>query len=266
MNTMNNLFFGSLILYFVAMALQFATAVFKKEKLGKAAWIVFLAAFAAHTLYIIARGIAAKRLPLSNQFEFATAFAWGVALMLLILRTKMKAEWLSVIALPMTFFLLSFAALQPRELTDLMPALRSGWFGFHIGSAVISYSSFVVAGCIGLRYILLARKGREEDGFKLKQMDWLSYRLVALGVLMLTVTILTGAIWAEQAWSAFWTWDPKEVWALITWIIYVVYLHLRLRSKKQGLSMAWYVMIAVPVVLFTFAGVNTLMSGMHSYG
>ena len=89
--------------------------------------------------------------------------------------------------------------------------------------------------------------------------------MVALGVLMLTVTILTGAIWAEQAWSAFWTWDPKEVWALITWIIYVVYLHLRLRSKKQGLSMAWYVMIAVPVVLFTFAGVNTLMSGMHSY-
>ena len=263
---MNILFFGSLVLYFVAMALQFATLAFKKEKLGKAAWMVFLAAFAAHTLYIVVRGIAAKRLPLSNQFEFATGFAWGVGLMLLVLRTRMKAEWLSVIAMPMTFLLLSFAALQPREITDLMPALRSGWFGFHIGSAVISYSAFVVAGCIGLRYILLDRKGREEDSFKLKQMDWLSYRLVALGVLMLTVTILPGAIWAEQAWSAFWTWDPKEVWALITWIIYVVYLHLRLRNRKQGLSMAWYVLIAVPVVLFTFAGVNTLMSGMHSYG
>ena len=263
---MNILFFGSLLLYFIAMALQFATVAFKKEKLGKAAWFVFLTAFASHTVYIIVRGIAARRLPLSNQFEFATAFAWGVALMLLVLRTKMKAEWLSVIAMPMTFLLLSFAALQPREITDLMPALRSGWFGFHIGAAVISYSAFVVAGCIGLRYILLHRKGREEDRFRLRQMDWLSYRLVALGVLMLTVTILTGAIWAEQAWSAFWTWDPKEVWALITWIIYVVYLHLRLRSGKQGLATAWYVMIAVPVVLFTFAGVNTLMSGMHSYG
>ena len=219
---MNILFFGSLVLYFIAMALQFATLAFKKEKLGKAAWIVFLAAFATHSIYIIVRGIAARRLPLSNQFEFATAFAWGVALMLLVLRTKMKAEWLSVIAMPMTFLLLSFAALQPREITDLMPALRSGWFGFHIGSAVISYSAFVVAGCIGLRYILLHRKGREEDRFRLRQMDWLSYRLVALGVLMLTVTILTGAIWAEQAWSAFWTWDPKEVWAVITWCIYVV--------------------------------------------
>ena len=263
---MNVLFFGSLILYFAAMALQFATLAFKKEKIGKAAWYVFLAGLIAHTIYLIVRGIVAKRLPLSNQFEFATAFAWGVALLLVILRTRMKADWLSVIAMPMTFLLLSFAALQPKEISDLMPALRSGWFAFHIGSAVISYSAFIIAGCIGLRYILLHKKAKEEDGFRLKQMDWLSYRLVALGVLMLTITILTGAIWAEQAWSAFWTWDPKEVWALITWIIYVVYLHLRLRNKKQGLGMAWYVLIAVPVVLFTFAGVNSLMSGMHSYG
>ena len=263
---MNALFFGSLIVYFVAMALQFVSMAFRKEKLGKAAWILFLVALAAHTLYLVIRGISAKRIPLANQFEFSAAFAWGIAVLLLILRTRMKADWLNVIAMPMTFLILSYAALQPREITDLMPALRSGWFAFHIGSAVISYSAFVVAGCIGLRYVLLHRKGLEDDAFRLQQMDWLSYRMVALGVLMLTVTILTGAIWAEQAWSAFWTWDPKEVWALITWIIYVVYLHLRLRGKKQGLKMAWYVLIAVPVVLFTFAGVNTLMSGLHSYG
>ncbi len=263
---MNILFFGSLILYFLAMALQFAALVFKKDKIGKAAWISFLAALAAQTLYLVARGIAAHRIPLSNQFEFAAAFAWGVAVMLLILRARMKADWLSVIAMPMAFLILSYAALQPRDITDLMPALRSGWFAFHIGSAVISYSAFIVAGCIGLRYLLVHRKARESDALKLEQMDYLSYRLVALGVLMLTVTILTGAIWAEQAWSSFWTWDPKEVWALITWILYVVYLHLRLRGKKRGTGMAWFVVIAVPVVLFTFAGVNTLMSGLHSYG
>ena len=262
---MNALFFGSLIIYFFAMALQFATVAFKKEKLGKAAWFVFLIAFAIHTAYIVARGVTAKRLPLSNQFEFATAFAWGVALLLLILRMKMKADWLNVVVLPMIFFILSYAAFQPREITDLMPALRSGWFGFHISSAVISYSSFVIAGCVGLRYILIHKKGRQEDDLKLKQMDWLSYRLVALGVLMLTITILSGAFWAEQAWGAFWTWDPKEVWALITWIIYIVYLHLRLRNKKQGIAMAWFVVISVPVVLFTFAGVNFLMSGLHTY-
>ena len=263
---MNALFFTTLVAYFVATALQFSAIAFKRESIGKSAWLMFLAAVIAHTVYIVIRGIMAKRVPLSNQFEFSTAFAWGVAVLLVLLHFRVKADWLNAIAMPMTFMILSYAALQPREITDLMPALRSRWFVFHIGSAVISYSAFVIAGCIGLRYILVNKKGREEDSLKLRQMDWLSYRLVALGVLMLTVTILTGAIWAEQAWSAFWTWDPKEVWALITWIIYIVYLHLRLRGKKQGTAMAWYVLIAVPVVLFTFAGVNTLMSGMHAYG
>ena len=263
---MNALFFGTLIVYFIAMALQFAALAFKKEMVGKASWSLFLLALAAHTAYLVIRGVMARRIPLSNQFEFSLAFSWGVAVLLTVLHFRMKADWLNAIAMPMTFLILSYAALQPKEITDLMPALRSGWFAFHIGSAVISYSAFIVAGCIGLRYILLSKKGQEADDLKLKQMDWLSYRLVALGVLMLTVTILSGAIWAEQAWSAFWTWDPKEVWALITWIIYIVYLHLRLRGKKHGAAMAWYVVIAVPVVLFTFAGVNTLMSGLHTYG
>ncbi len=263
---MNVLFFGSLIAYFLAMGLQFAGMVFKKEKLGKTAWALFLLALAAHTAYLVVRGVAARRIPLSNQFEFAAAFAWGVAVLLLVLRTRMQADWLSVVAMPMSFLILSYAALQPKEITDLMPALRSGWFAFHIGAAVVSYSAFIVAGCVGLRYLLLRKKEGEDSALRLEQMDYLSYRLIALGVLMLTVTILSGAIWAEQAWSAFWTWDPKEVWALITWIVYVVYLHLRLRGKKRGAGMAWYAVVAVPVVLFTFAGVNTLMSGLHSYG
>ena len=263
---MKALFFIAFAAYAVSVVLEFTGTAFRKEKLLRAAWITFIAAFALHTVFIVARGIAAKRLPLSNQFEFSNGFAWGVALMLLILRTRRQADWLSAIAMPMTFLILSYAALQPKEITDLMPALRSGWFAFHIGSAVLSYSAFIVAGCVGLRYLLVEKKGREEDALRLEQMDYLSYRLIALGVLMLTVTILSGAIWAEQAWSAFWTWDPKEVWALITWIIYVVYLHLRLRGKRRGKLMAWYAIIAVPVVLFTFAGVNTLMSGLHSYG
>lgn len=261
---MNVLFFGSLVLFFAALCLEFAALSFKKDTLARFAWYSFLGGFAALTLYLIARGIIAHRFPLSNQFEFGAAFAWGIALMLIILRLRLKAEWLSAVAMPMAFLVLSYAALQPREITELMPALRSTWFVFHIGSAVFSYSAFILAGCVGVRYLLLVRKS-DADELKLHQMDYLSYRLVALGFLLLTVVILTGAIWAEQAWSSFWTWDPKEVWALITWIIYVVYLHLRLRSRKKGLAMAWYVVIAVPVVLFTFAGVNTLMSGLHTY-
>ena len=262
---MNVLFFGSLLLYFGAAVLQFIGTLFKKDKVAKIAWLVFLASLAAQTAYLLVRGVTARRLPLSNQFEFATAFAWGIALMLLIVRLRLKADWLSVAVMPMVFLVLSYAALQPREVTELMPALRSAWFGFHIGAAVFSYSAFIIAGCVGLRYLIVSRKG-SADELKLHQMDYLSYRMIALGFLLLTVTILSGALWAEQAWSAFWTWDPKEVWALITWIIYAVYLHLRLRGKRKGTAMAWYAMIAVPVVLFTFAGVNTIMPGLHSYG
>ena len=263
---MKILFFTTLAAYAAAVILQFTGTAFKKERLLKASWLVFLAALGVQTVFLVARGIAARRLPLSNQFEFANAFAWGVALMLVVLRRRLRSDWLSVVAMPMALLVLTYAALQPMEIHDLMPALRSGWFGIHIGSAVLAYAAFVIAGCIALRYVLAVKNGEDEKDTRLRQMDYLSYRLVAFGFLFLTVVILSGAIWAEQAWSSFWSWDPKEVWALITWIIYAVYLHLRLRGKRKGTAMAWFVVIAVPVVFFTFAGVNTFMHGMHTYG
>ena len=262
---MKALFFIAFAAYAVSVILEFSGTAFRKKGLLRAAWIAFLAAFALHSVFLVARGVAAKRLPLSNQFEFANGFAWGVALFTVAVCTRLKTDWLKVAAMPAALLIMTYAALQPMEIRNLMPALRSAWFGVHIGSAVLAYAAFVIAGCIGARYLLLSKK--EGDNQKtLEQMDFLSYRLVSFGFLFLTVVILSGAIWAEQAWSAFWTWDPKEVWALITWIIYAVYLHLRLRGKKKGRQMAWYLVIAVFVVFFTFAGVNTLLHGLHTYG
>ena len=262
---MKALFFIAFAAYAVSVILEFSGTAFRKKGLLRAAWIAFLAAFALHSVFLVARGVAAKRLPLSNQFEFANGFAWGVALFTVAVCTRLKTDWLKVAAMPAALLIMTYAALQPMEIRDLMPALRSAWFGVHIGSAVLAYAAFVIAGCIGARYLLLSKK--EGDNQKaLEQMDFLSYRLVSFGFLFLTVVILSGAIWAEQAWSAYWTWDPKEVWALITWIIYAVYLHLRLRGKKKGRQMAWYLVIAVFVVFFTFAGVNTLLHGLHTYG
>ena len=262
---MKALFFIAFAAYAVSVILEFSGTAFRKKGLLRAAWIAFLAAFALHSVFLVARGVAAKRLPLSNQFEFANGFAWGVALFTVAVCTRLKTDWLKVAAMPAALLIMTYAALQPMEIRDLMPALRSAWFGVHIGSAVLAYAAFVIAGCVGARYLILSKK--ESNNQKaLEQMDFLSYRLVSFGFLFLTVVILSGAIWAEQAWSAFWTWDPKEVWALITWIIYAVYLHLRLRGKKKGRQMAWYLVIAVFVVFFTFAGVNTLLHGMHTYG
>lgn len=261
---LNVLFFAALAAYLAATLFQFAAAAFKKKALEQGAWALCLLAFGLNSAYLIARGVIAGRLPLSNQFEFSTALAWGVALMYIVLRLRIKAEWMGAVAMPATFLVLSYAALQPKEISDLMPALRSAWFGLHIGSAVFSYAAFAVAGCVGAVYLLRERRG--EDAAKLLQMDYLSYRLIAFGFLMLTVVILSGCVWAEQAWSSFWSWDPKETWALITWIFYAIYLHQRLRKNWQGKRMAWYAIIAVAFVIFTFIGVNTLLSGLHSYG
>ena len=155
---MKALFFIAFAAYAVSVVLEFTGTAFRKEKLLRAAWITFIAAFALHTVFIVARGIAAKRLPLSNQFEFSNGFAWGVAIFTIAVCSRMKTEWLKVAAIPVTLLIMTYAALQPMEIRDLMPALRSAWFGVHIGSAVLSYAAFVIAGCIGARYLLLSKK------------------------------------------------------------------------------------------------------------
>ncbi|MBQ3373058.1 MAG: c-type cytochrome biogenesis protein CcsB [Oscillospiraceae bacterium] len=261
---MNVLFTASLGFYFVATLLCFAGAAFKKDGVKNTGRIVLILAVAAHLIYIVWRGITARRLPLANQFEFATMFALMVAILGLVLdfRNKLHMDWILTLCAPMAFLLQSYAALQPKEITELMPALKSAWFGLHIGSAALSYSSFAVAALLGLRYLLLEKKAEEKH---LKQLDNLSYKLICFGFLMLSIVIFSGCIWAEQAWSTFWSWDPKETWALITWIVYAVYLHQRFRMKWRGKRMAWFALLAFIFVMFTFVGVNTLMSGLHSY-
>ena len=258
------LFFGGLVCYFVSAVIHFMGLAFRREKLDRIAWYLFFTGFALNSAFIVARGIAAHRIPLANQFEFATAFAWGIGLLAIILHRMVRETWLGALTSAAAFMIISFAALQPRTISDLMPALRSGWFSFHIGSAIFSYSSFMISACVSIHYLILDKKP-EKDELRLTKLDHLSYRMIAFGFLMLTVTILTGCIWAEQAWGAFWTWDPKETWALITWLIYAAYLHLRLQKKWQGRRMAMFSIVGIVCVLFTFIGVNVLFKGLHSY-
>lgn len=259
----NILFFLVLATYLAATILQFITTAFKKDGIKNKAWFISIIGFCLLTVYLTIRGIEARRLPMSNQFEFAVAFAWGIGLINIFLHLKLKQDWESAIALPTIFLILSYAAFLPREINETMPALKSAWFGLHIGSAVFSYAAFALAGCIGLKYIINYKK--EKDDNQIAKQDYLSYQLIAFGFLMLTVVILSGCIWAEQAWSTWWNWDPKETWALITWIIYAIYLHQRISKGNQGIKMAWFSVIAVICVLFTFAGVNTILPSIHSY-
>ena len=119
--------------------------------------------------------------------------------------------------------------------------------------------------------IFLLRERMKQSGFldqhipSREKLDMLSYRSVSLGLLFLTFTIITGAIWAERAWGSYWSWDPKETWSLVTWLVYATYLHLRIRRGWQGKSAAIFAVVGFVCVIFTYIGVNTLLPGVHSY-
>lgn len=260
----NVLFTAAMVLYFIAMALYFVFFASKKDGLGKIGSVCLLAAFALHTAALAVRGIGAGRLPLTNQYEFATSFAWGIALVCLIFIWRYRFRMLAVFAVPVIFLIIGYAAMQSREVKELMPALRSNWLGFHVSTAIISYGAFGISFAVSLIFLLRERIGERNIPGKDK-LDMISYRAVSLGLLFLTFVIVSGAIWAERAWGSYWSWDPKETWSLVTWLIYAIYLHLRIAKGWKGKSAAVFAVIGFVCVIFTYIGVNTLLPGVHSY-
>ena len=265
----NVLFTIAMILYFASMILFFVFFAMKKEKAGKIAGMILTAGFVLHTAALIARAVGAGRLPLTNQYEFATSFAWGVALVSLLFIWRYHFMALAVFSTPVIFLIIGYAAMQSKEVKELMPALRSGWLGFHVSTAIISYGAFGVSFAVSL--IFLLREKLKDNAFwdrhmpEKDRLDMISYRAVSLGLLFLTFVIVTGAIWAERAWGSYWSWDPKETWSLVTWLIYALYLHLRISRGWKGRSAAIFAVVGFVAVIFTYIGVNTFLPGIHSY-
>lgn len=268
-------------MYFITMLLYFLYAALKKPSLSKLAIRVQLAALLVHTAAIVLRGILMGRLPMANQYEFSTAFSWALALISLIFILKFNFPVLGAFSSPVTLLLAVYAGLQKLNelkvieangidsIRNLMPALRSSWLGIHVSTVIVAYGAFGVS--FVLSVIFLLRGKMKENGFwdqhipKKEKLDTISYRCVSIGMMFLTVTIFIGGIWAENAWGSYWSWDPKETWALVTWVIYLVYLHLRIRKGWSGRTAAIFGTVGFICVLFTYIGVNTLLPGLHSY-
>ena len=265
----NTLFTIVMLIYFAAMILYFTFIAVKKDGIAKVAVILQLVGLVLHTIALVCRGIGAGRLPLTNQYEFATSFAWGLCLVSLIFVIRFRFPVLGAFAAPVIFLIIGYAAMQSKEVHELMPALRSNWLGFHVSTAIIAYGSFGVSFVLSI--IFLLRDKMRASGFldqhipDREKLDVISYRSVSLGLLFLTFTIITGAIWAERAWGSYWSWDPKETWSLVTWLVYAVYLHLRLRRGWQGRAAAIFAVVGFICVIFTYIGVNTFLPGVHSY-
>ncbi|MBR7044536.1 MAG: c-type cytochrome biogenesis protein CcsB [Lachnospiraceae bacterium] len=265
----NVLFTVTMLLYVAAMVVYFLFIAARREGMAKVAVILQTAGFILHTAALIVRGIGAGRLPLTNQYEFATSFAWGLCLVSLIFVYRYKFHVLGAFAAPVIFLIIGYAAMQSKDVHELMPALRSNWLGFHVSSAIIGYGGFGVSFVLGI--IFLMREYMKDQSFldrhvpSREKLDLIAYRSVSLGLLFLTFCILTGAIWAERAWGSYWSWDPKETWSLITWIIYAAYLHLRINRGWKGKAAAVFAVIGFIAVLFTYIGVNSFLPGVHSY-
>ena len=265
----NVLFTVTMVIYLAAMVLFFIFFAMKKEKLGSIGNILMLAAFLIHTAALVVRGIGAGRLPLTNQYEFATSFAWGICLCYLIFQKKFNFTAMGAFVTPVIFLIIGYAAMQSKEVRELMPALRSNWLALHVSTAIISYGSFGVAFAVSLMFLL--REKMADNPFwqkhipDMERLDIISYRAVTFGFLFLTLVLVTGAIWAERAWGSYWSWDPKETWALITWFIYSIYLHLRISRGWKGRSAAIFAVVGFICVIFTYIGVNTFLPGIHSY-
>ena len=175
--------------------------------------------------------------------------------------------------MPIVLVLMLSSSMFPRGISpSLNPVLKSYWFGIHTILAFLGDAAFAMAAGIGVMYLIQERyvKSKRLSGLfqklpSLQSLDEINYRLISLGFPLLTLAIITGVIWANTAWGTYWRWDPKEVWSLITWLIYALVLHLRLTVGWRGKKAAGLSIIGFILVIFTFFGVNLLLKGLHAF-
>jgi cytochrome c-type biogenesis protein CcsB len=247
--------------------LQLFLSITKNEKLKFLKLPTLLIAFIAHTIALGFWTSIAGRLPLSNTWEYFVSFVWGAVLLGILFEAKLKTGiFPPIVALLGAGGLIAAQSIPiARDITPMMPILRSNWLTYHVVTIMFGYGAMLVAFGIALWYLFLdySGKGRKET---LKQLDDHIYKIIQLGFLFLTIGIATGSIWAAYSWGRYWGWDPKEVWSAITWMIYGIYLHLRTDKRFLGRKSAIMAIIGFICILFTYFGVNYLLSGLHSYG
>jgi cytochrome c-type biogenesis protein CcsB len=218
---------------------------------------------------VIARGVAAQRAPWGNMYEYAIAGTLAVLLVYLLMSRKQDLSGIAVFVLMPSLLSLGLAqTVLYIPVADLVPALKSGWLVIHVASTIIAGGGFSLGFAFAVGQ-LVAAKGKSKLAKRLPdeaQLELLSYRVSAWGFAVWTFAVLAGAIWAEEAWGRFWGWDPKETWALITWIAYAAYLHARVTVGWRGGKAAAIAIVGYATYLFNFFGVNILFDGLHSYG
>ncbi|AQS58320.1 c-type cytochrome biogenesis protein CcsB [Desulforamulus ferrireducens] len=273
-------FDATLYIYALAALVFLFYTLTERKSLFTAALMMVGFGLLVHSVGLVGRAINTGRLPFTNMYEFTIFFAWGVIIAYLITQRKHPVPLLGIVVLPVAVVLMAAASMMTPTARPLMPALQSYWLQSHVATAVLAYGAFGVSFGVGVLYLIRDAQpvaagptgsgtSTVLQGISLlpstETLDKLLYRVVAFGFIFLTMVLITGAVWAEQAWGTWWSWDPKETWALITWLVYALFLHGRFTHGWQGRRAAWLAILGFAAVMFTLFGVTWLMPGLHSY-
>ena len=230
-----------------------------------------------HTLGLIYRWIETHKtgygyVPLSNMYESLIFFSWTIVLIYLLLEFRFKQRIIGTFATAFAFMAIAASSILPGSdatIKPLIPALQSNWLAIHVITCFFGYAAFAVSFGISIIYLIQSRREGIDAPIgwlpNTKMLDEINYRSIVIGFPMLTVGIITGAAWANYAWGSYWSWDPKETWSLITWLIYAAFLHARISRDWRGRKMAILSLIGFMAVLFTYFGVSYILAGLHSY-
>jgi cytochrome c-type biogenesis protein CcsB len=271
---MTNIYFFKIAsLFYLLGTLSYSVYIlFLKESLSKLGAAIVAIGFVSHTLALLARYAEAGYTPVTNLHESLSFFAWMVIGVLLITHLKYKVKVLGAFLSSIALILMIFAFALPKEILPLAPVLRSFWHPFHVTFAFLGNAIFTLTFCCGVMYLIQEHqlKSKKMGAIArrlppLKVLDDLSYQSLTFGFPLLTLGIITGAVWAEYAWGRYWGWDPKETWSLITWFLYAAMLHQRLTVGWRGRKAAIMAIVGFMAVLFTFLGVNLILPGLHAY-
>jgi len=264
------------------------------DRFGRAAVIVTVIGLVANTVSIVARGLAASRLPLGNMYEFTSVICAVAVLCWLVILVKTGARTMGLfVMLPVVILMFVAGTVLYVPAAPVVPALNSYWKWIHVTTISISSSVLMVSGAASLLYLLRGRYDRQQAALvsggaatasnpivqaggaskasmsgrlpSAATLDRIAYRTAIVAFPVYTFAVIAGAMWAEVAWGRYWGWDPKETCAFITWVIYASYLHARSTAGWRGRRAAWISVVGFVSILFNLFFVNMVVSGLHSY-
>lgn len=275
---------AALVAYMAAVIAYIVKEVWNPRTIRFYATGIFGTALILNGIMVISRWIQSGHAPFANLYESLVFYSLCIAAVYIGLEAAYRFRVVGALASVMALLVLAYASMQDETIRPLMPALQSNWLTVHVITYFIGYAAFGISFITSIVYLIVrpfskdtAKKTEtENDEMTPRKFDKLGYQLVALGFPFLTLGMITGAVWAKKAWGDYWSWDPKETWSLITWLVYLAYLHLPLVLPKMNLKktkipviQSVCLLIAFSIVAFTYLGLSYLPSASeseHIYG